>query len=414
MSKEAPESMTTDLNDTLYDPGSIEAHLGVIPTQPPGVIAGPRSTILPKIRIRNEQPEFFHECKTRYEIIQEIGQGGEGEIFKAIDQDIGRMVALKRLRGQKLLTQASILRFVEEIRTTGRLEHPNIVPVHDVGVDDKGSYYFIMKLVEGETLESIISRLAAGDPDYHHRFGFERRMQIFHALLEAVAYAHSKGYIHRDIKPANVMVGAFGETLLMDWGIARQLEEGGEFSKLLDETLESDQEDVRVFETQTGVVVGTPAYMAPEQTRGQVVDARADIYSLCVLLHEFMTLEHYLLDRRTLIDVLVGVTTVPINQAYQSLNPYQDRVPPDISWFIQAGVSKEIEARYPSVEAMLARLLRRNEGNILVQCPLTATKQMMEHWIHFINNHPLIAFGLFSGLALLFLLSLLRQLIVLF
>ena len=108
----------------------------------------------------------------------------------------------------------ALARFVEEIRTTGGLEHPNIVPIHDVGLDEKGRYYFIMKYVDGETLESILARLRAGDRETHARYGFERRVEIFKGVLEAIAYAHARGYIHRDIKPANIMVGAFGEVLV--------------------------------------------------------------------------------------------------------------------------------------------------------------------------------------------------------
>src|SRR5262249_26554491 len=161
-------------------------------------------------------------------------------------------------------------RFVEEIRTIGRLEHPNIVPIHDVGVDERGDYYFVMKFVDGETLESIIDKLAAGDRAYHAKFGFERRVQIFLALLEAVRFAHTRGIVHRDIKPANVMVGAYGEVVLMDWGIAKSLH-GDSVPEETPRPLvhASGSRRGTLFETQLGQLVGTPAYMSPEQARGE-------------------------------------------------------------------------------------------------------------------------------------------------
>ncbi|MBU0551539.1 serine/threonine protein kinase [Myxococcota bacterium] len=402
MQPTTPDPNAVDLNDTLYDPGphGLEGFNAAV-TQPSP--SGPRTTILPKIKLKGRAPNLAHEHRARYEILGQIGRGGEGEVLKAIDHDIGRIVALKRMRGPQKM--ASVVRFVEEIRTTGRLEHPNIVPVHDVGVDEEGNYYFIMKFIDGETLEAIIAKLAAGDVTYHARFGFEHRMTIFRALCEAIAYAHARGYLHRDIKPANVMIGAFGEVILMDWGIAKRVEaQEDEPASILDEVIEADIEDARVFETQTGVVVGTPAYMAPEQALGQPLDARADVYALCVLLHEFMTLKHYLADAKTLMKTLMGVTTRPVPMAsYQPLPPAQGRVPADISWLIQGGVEKEPQGRYRDVEALLTRLDERAEGVIPAQCPAT----LMVRWIgrgrRFVDRHPMMSLALLTltGLSLL-------------
>src|SRR5262249_60463772 len=144
------------------------------------------------------------------------------EVVLVNDRDIERQVALKRLLPE-LQDPALLARFVDEIRIVGRLEHPNIVPIHDVGVDELGRYYFVMKYVEGETLESIIEKLAAGDPAYVRTYSYERRIEIFLGLLHALEYAHSHGVVHRDVKPANVMVGRYGEVVLMDWGIAKPL-----------------------------------------------------------------------------------------------------------------------------------------------------------------------------------------------
>ena len=184
-----------------------------------------RSTVLPRVEMVGSTPTLVTRGKPRYEHMRRLGEGGLGEVLGARDNDIDRDVAVKRLRPD-VTSAAMVARFVEEVRTIGRLEHPNIVPIHDVGVDERGEYYFVMKYVDGETLESVIEKLAAGDPAYHAQYGVERRVQIVVALLEALAFAHKKGIVHRDIKPANVMIGAYGEVVLMDWGIAKQLRGG--------------------------------------------------------------------------------------------------------------------------------------------------------------------------------------------
>ena len=124
-----------------------------------------------------------------------------GEVSLEHDNDIGRTVAVKRLAAD-LDHPDSLVRFIAEVQTIGQLEHPNIIPIHDVGLDQDGRYYFVMKYVDGETLESIITKLAAGDPDYHARYPFEVRVEMFLGLLHALQYAHDQGVVHRDIKPA--------------------------------------------------------------------------------------------------------------------------------------------------------------------------------------------------------------------
>lgn len=167
--------------------------------------AAVRSTILPKLELVENEPTLVVKGNRRYQELRRLGAGGIGEVVSAADNDIGRTVAIKRLRTPAKST-SNLVRFVEEIRTIGRLEHPNIIPIHDVGVDDKGEYYFVMKYVDGETLESIIQKLAAGDRSYHQRHGFEQRTQLFLGILKAVAFAHANGIVHRDIKPANVKI----------------------------------------------------------------------------------------------------------------------------------------------------------------------------------------------------------------
>ncbi|MDY0004037.1 MAG: serine/threonine-protein kinase [Polyangia bacterium] len=389
---------------------------GPVDTQVPSPARGAQVTVLPRVELQGDRPTFVTDLRQRYEILGPLGEGGIGEVLAARDHDIDRRVALKRIRSQ-VQSPAALARFVEEIRTTGGLEHPNIVPIHDVGRDEEGRYYFVMKYVDGETLESVIARLRAGEPEAHASYGFERRVEVFKAVLEAIAYAHSRGYVHRDIKPANIMVGAFGEVLVMDWGIARttdqkapsidrvlaagaeadqgagsSAETGGQASSSSDAPIARASQD-RPFATQVGSLIGTPAYMAPEQARGEPADERSDIYALGVLLHEFLTLRHYLEDRRSVADTLLGVQEKPLPHASFLRHPHQSPVPADLGWFVVRAVTKAPVERYPSVQAMIERLDRRAEGEIPVQCPMTALKAS-SHWaMRLLDRRPLLALG---------------------
>jgi serine/threonine-protein kinase len=192
------------------------------------------------------------------------------------------------------------------------------------------------------------------------------------------------------------MVGPYGEVVLMDWGIAKPIRGGLEDAHL--PRMEGRKEGrKRLFETQIGTVVGTPAYMAPEQARGGAVDERTDIYALSVLLFELLTLEHYLAGRDTLEAMLEGVLTVEAPMAISVRSPHQPPVATDLSWIIRGGLAKLPEHRYPSVNAMLDRLQKRAEGDIQVQCHLTAMKSATNRWGRFIDRNPTAASAIFFG-----------------
>jgi eukaryotic-like serine/threonine-protein kinase len=300
------------------------------------------------------------------------------------------------------------VRFMSEIRTVGRLEHPNIVPIHDVGIDDKGQYFFVMKYVDGETLETIIERLVAGDADYHRRYPFTKRVQIFTGILDAMSYAHANGIIHRDIKPANIMVGPYGEVMVMDWGLAKRIRGEGEFPKsLLDAPVPASEPEgsrrERLFKTRMGTLLGTPAYMSPEQARGQhdTLDERSDLYSLAVLFYELMTLQHYLPEQQTLPDMLKAIVEQEPTFATNATHPAQGTVPAEIAWFLREGLAKEPSKRFASASAMIDRLTQRSDGQIKVQCPVTLVKNGTHRWMKVVDNHPYLAmFGVFGLLML--------------
>ena len=227
--------------------------------------------------------------KKRYSVVREIARGGMGKVIEVEDNDLRRSVALKVLRKEMLDRKDLVERFLEEAQITGQLEHPNIVPVHEIGVDGRGNLYFTMKLVEGEELSSIIKRLKKKDPSAQRAYPISRLVDVFIKVCEGVAFAHSRGVIHRDLKPANIMVGRFGEVQIMDWGVAKIV---GRKEDTADRAVVSDRQDDDASRTMAGSILGTPSYMSPEQARGEVnsMGPEADIFSLGVILYELLAL----------------------------------------------------------------------------------------------------------------------------
>ncbi|MFO0761321.1 MAG: serine/threonine-protein kinase [Byssovorax sp.] len=413
MAAPTPQGQTLAYSDTLLGAttrpaaGAVDATAlavtQVAGAAAPGAIPRPaaasRTTVLPRIEGEGPGSVAFHlEAKNRYEPIKLLGKGGMGEVVLVEDQDIARKVAVKRLLPE-LEHPALLARFVDEIRTVGRLEHPNIVPIHDVGVDELGRYFFVMKYVEGETLETVIEKLAAGDPDYHARYTFERRVEIFVALLRALEYAHDRGIVHRDIKPANVMIGRFGEVLLMDWGIAKPLDAPRDIAATLEGAAVDDgQNKSRAFATRIGSIIGTPAYMAPEQARGEShkVDARSDLYSACVLFHELVGLRHYLADSPTVDAMLASVRDKEQTfwELWSARNPEFGAPPAELMHVAHEGMFHDASRRYGSAAAIIDRLQIIREGRIPVQCPFTFTKRVSRETSRFVDRFPVISAGL--------------------
>jgi len=211
-----------------------------------------------------------------------LAKGGMKEIYRVEDFMTDRFVAkavMKNLKSKKAIEQ-----FIQEARITARLEHPNIMPVYDIGIDDSGQAFFTMKLVEGDNLGVILKKLKSGDEKYLQEYPLPKLLEILNKVCDAVAYAHSKGVLHLDLKPDNIQVGDFGEVLVCDWGLSRfnsdVMQEGEEPMKYLEGQL-----------TLHGQVFGSPGFMSPEQVSKdrKDLDHKSDIYSLGCLLYSIIT-----------------------------------------------------------------------------------------------------------------------------
>jgi len=237
----------------------------------------------------DEEPESIPD-DLRYEVQGEIARGGVGVIFKCRDKDLGREVALKVLRRDHVSNDEVIQRFVEEAQIGGQLQHPGIVPIYGLGLQEDGRPFFAMRLVRGRTLAALL--------DDRESPREERRdfLSIFEQICQTMAYAHARGVIHRDLKPANIMVGAFGEVQVMDWGFSKVLGRKREpTTEQLEETAEHAIATVRSggdgSHSMAGAVMGTPSYMPPEQALGRVdeIDERCDVFALGALLCEILS-----------------------------------------------------------------------------------------------------------------------------
>ncbi len=218
---------------------------------------------------------------TKYAFIKELARGGMGTVYLAEDTELNRQVAIKVLSTPDI-TEDLRRRMIREAQIIARLEHPGIVPVHDVGVLPDGRVFYAMKFVRGVRLDEYAASTSAT----------RERLRKFQAVCDAVAFAHAHGVIHRDLKPQNIMIGSFGEVLVLDWGVAKILrDDKNAVSSEADTLILPPDGSNKAGDTAHGTVIGTRQYMSPEQSRGEIdqLDERSDIYSLGAVFYFLLT-----------------------------------------------------------------------------------------------------------------------------
>ena len=295
----------------------------------------------------------------RYLVQRELARGGMGVINVVLDQDLRRTSAMKVMPPKIAMDETRLRQFVEEARVTAQLEHPNIVPIHDIGIHpETRTPFYAMKLVEGQPFNKVLDLLEHGGPEARESYGREALLDVFRSVCQAVAYAHSKGVIHRDIKPDNIMVGKFGEVQLMDWGLVKYIgsEDDGEETGSV-RTVDPFSAEL----TQDGIIKGSPAYMAPEQACGDVeaIDERTDIFLLGAMLYHICALKPPYLGE-SLMDMVVKAELCD-HPLPREAHP-DGKVPAALEQIILKAMSPLKENRYQGVEELIREIDAFTQG----------------------------------------------------
>jgi len=291
------------------------------------------------------------EREGQFTRLGELGRGGHSVVLRALDCFTGREVALKQLlpRVERQLTESSTeARFLREVRITARLDHPGIIAVHEVGRSSDGTLFCAQKLIRGETLKARMARCTS----------LGERLDLLPHLIDAcqaIAYAHSVGVIHRDLKPSNIMVSHLGETVVVDWGLAKQ--HGDAEEGVAGSTRRTPTEP---GQTVLGAALGTPSYMSPEQARGALaaIDERSDVFSLGVILYELLCGRAPFdgVDSDHIIEKVLAGRMAPIRLACCD-------VPTDLASIAERALRPSPDDRYPNAEALARDLLAFRDGD---------------------------------------------------
>lgn len=283
--------------------------------------------------VEAEAPSKISNDFSKYVNFRNMTTGGKAQLRVCKDTNLGRKIVIKSLRPEFKNDKKELRRLLREARITSQLQHPGTIPVYEIGTDPNGSYYFTMKKVEGLTLFEIIVRLSKKEELATIEFTLDGLLNVFLQVADTLAYAHARGVIHRDVKPENILIGPFGEAVLLDWGVA----------KVWGMPNEGDEDTIH----DRG---GTPLYMSPEQVLGnRMIDERTDVFSLGIVLYEMLALREPFRgpNVRATFDNIVGVDPKPPGKR----NP-ERIVPVDLERICMKALQKNPIDRYQSMEQM--------------------------------------------------------------
>ena len=335
------------------EPGEILKQAGLSPDQIASVLENsdsPAPQAPPRQRHTNvstisEEPSVddlisrLVDITPRFELQGEIARGAMGRILAGWDLHLGRPVAIKVLR-KSSARDLDRVRFLEEAQVTGQLQHPSIMPVYELG-RLRDQVAFVMRRIEGRSLKDVISGLRRGNEEFQEQYGQMRLLNVFHQLCLAVGYAHTRGVVHRDLKPSNVMVGDFGEVVLLDWGLC----------KIVGAATRSTRSTSERWKTVHGQIIGTPAYMAPEQAMGLIdqVDARTDVYGLGAILYHLLTFRPPFTGKsnREIVNRVLKEEVRPPSRR----SPNRE-IPDELERICMRSLARDPDSRYPNARAL--------------------------------------------------------------
>ena len=387
-SQEEQAELPFDGEETFY-----EGIFDLIPEQEPNTSSETKvstsnqenqSTILASTTYSTASHDADKSKLGRYLNIGVLGKGGMGEVLKVKDQVLNRDLAMKIIHPNILQNKSALARFIEEAQICAQLQHPNIVPIHELGILPDGRYYFTMKEINGIEFTELIHAVHDASAEQVWRttpdgITFRRLIQIFHTICETMAFAHSNGVIHRDLKPENIMIGDFGEVLVVDWGIAKVLGQNWEMEDdLLETIVQTDRSEGNTMATQMGMIAGTPAYMSPEQARGEIklIKAQSDVYTLGAILYQILSgrppytgvsaLE--IVEKVKITKPLTLLTTITLNNSIEENTPInleefeEGKIPRPLVDICEKAMEREIEYRYSSAGEFAKEILNWLEG----------------------------------------------------